>query len=149
MSRISSGGPGEHGRRPGRRGLAGGNAVEITTPSTPISRALSPPTAVRARRRSPRRLPTTRMSSRRSTPCSRTFWRLARPRTALWTCFAGADAQTKARVSAFVESLGRRLWDTAALFMARALENVGLLELGLMSHSVKHANFPLGITLLG
>lgn len=33
--------------------------------------------------------------------------------------------------------------------MARALENVGLLELGLMNHSVKHTNFSLGITLLG
>jgi hypothetical protein len=32
--------------------------------------------------------------------------------------------------------------------MARALENVGLLELGLMTHSVKHANFSLGITIL-
>lgn len=62
---------------------------------------------------------------------------------------AGDDAQAKARVSAFVESLGLRPWDTGELFMARALENVGLLELGLMNHSVKHANFSLGITLLG
>ncbi|WP_328550486.1 MULTISPECIES: NADPH-dependent F420 reductase [unclassified Streptomyces] len=62
---------------------------------------------------------------------------------------AGDDAQAKARVSAFVESLGLRPWDTGDLFMARALENVGLLELGLMNHSVKHANFSLGITLLG
>ncbi|MFJ2158224.1 NADPH-dependent F420 reductase [Streptomyces sp. NPDC087856] len=61
---------------------------------------------------------------------------------------AGDDAQAKARVSEFVESLGLRPWDTGALFMARALENVGLLELGLMNHSVKHANFSLGITLL-
>ncbi len=61
---------------------------------------------------------------------------------------AGDDAQAKARVSAFVESLGLHPWDTGALFMARALENVGLLELGLMNHSVKHANFSLGITLL-
>ncbi|MCX5245795.1 NAD(P)-binding domain-containing protein [Streptomyces sp. NBC_00201] len=62
---------------------------------------------------------------------------------------AGDDAQAKARVSAFVESLGLRPWDIGDLFMARALENVGLLELGLMNHSVKHANFSLGITLLG
>lgn len=32
--------------------------------------------------------------------------------------------------------------------MARALENVGLLELGLITHSVKHTDFSLGITLL-
>ncbi|MFF3139604.1 NADPH-dependent F420 reductase [Streptomyces mirabilis] len=62
---------------------------------------------------------------------------------------AGDDAQAKARVSAFVESLGLRPWDTGELSMARALENVGLLELGLMNHSVKHTNFSLGITLLG
>ncbi|MFB7438178.1 NADPH-dependent F420 reductase [Streptomyces mirabilis] len=62
---------------------------------------------------------------------------------------AGDDAQAKAHVSAFVESLGLRPWDTGELFMARALENVGLLELGLMNHSVKHTNFSLGITLLG
>lgn len=62
---------------------------------------------------------------------------------------AGDDARAKARVSAFVESLGLRPWDTGELSMARALENVGLLELGLMNHSVKHTNFSLGITLLG
>ncbi|MEV6791500.1 NAD(P)-binding domain-containing protein [Streptomyces sp. NPDC051320] len=62
---------------------------------------------------------------------------------------AGDDAQAKARVSAFVESLGLRPWDAGELFMARALENVGLLELGLMNHSVKHTNFSLGVTLLG
>ncbi|MEV8059253.1 NADP oxidoreductase, partial [Streptomyces antimycoticus] len=62
---------------------------------------------------------------------------------------AGDDAQAKARVSAFVESLGLRPWDTGELAMARALENVGLLELGLMNHSVKHTNFSLGITILG
>ncbi|SEG67914.1 reduced coenzyme F420:NADP oxidoreductase [Actinacidiphila yanglinensis] len=62
---------------------------------------------------------------------------------------AGDDAQAKANVSAFVESLGLRPWDTGNLFMARALENVGLLELGLMNHSVKHTDFSLGITLLG
>jgi predicted dinucleotide-binding enzyme len=61
---------------------------------------------------------------------------------------AGDDAQAKARVSTFVESLGLRPWDIGELFMARALENVGLLELGLLNHSVKHADFSLGITLL-
>ncbi|MDT0476268.1 NAD(P)-binding domain-containing protein [Streptomyces sp. DSM 41014] len=62
---------------------------------------------------------------------------------------AGDDAQAKALVSVFVETMGLRSWDIGELFMARALENVGLLELGLMNHSVKHANFSLGVTLLG
>jgi 8-hydroxy-5-deazaflavin:NADPH oxidoreductase len=61
---------------------------------------------------------------------------------------AGDDAQAKARVSAFVESLGLRPMDTGQLPMARALENAGLLQLGLMTHSVKHTNFVLGVNIL-
>ncbi|MET9786778.1 NADPH-dependent F420 reductase [Streptomyces canus] len=61
---------------------------------------------------------------------------------------AGDDAQAKAHVSAFIESLGLRPMDTGGLPMARALENVGLLELGLITHSLKHTDFSLGITLL-
>lgn len=61
---------------------------------------------------------------------------------------AGDDAQAKARVSAFIESLGLRPMDTGQLAMARALENVGLLQLGLVAHSVKHTNFSLGISIL-
>ncbi|MEV4040586.1 NADPH-dependent F420 reductase [Streptomyces umbrinus] len=61
---------------------------------------------------------------------------------------AGDDAQAKTRVSAFIESLGLRPMDIGELPMARALENVGLLELGLITHSVKHTNFSLGVTIL-
>src|ERR1700712_3663859 len=56
----------------------------------------------------------------------------------------GDDAQAKTRVSAFVESLGLRPLDTGLLPMARALENVALLQLGLLTHSVKHTNFVVG-----
>ena len=62
---------------------------------------------------------------------------------------AGDDAQAKARVSAFVESLGLRPMDTGELPMARALENVALLQLGLVAHSVKHTDFSLGVSILG
>ena len=62
---------------------------------------------------------------------------------------AGDDAQAKARVSAFVESLGLRAFDVGQLPMARTLEHVCLLSLGLMTHSVKHTNFVIGISLLG
>ncbi|MFE9062940.1 NADPH-dependent F420 reductase [Streptomyces violaceusniger] len=62
---------------------------------------------------------------------------------------AGDDAQAKARVSAFIESLGLRPMDTGRLPMARALENAALLELGLVAHSVKHTNFFLGVSILG
>jgi predicted dinucleotide-binding enzyme len=62
---------------------------------------------------------------------------------------AGDDAQAKARVSAFVESLGLRPMDTGPLLMARTLEHVCLLSLGLLKHSVKHTNFAIGVSLLG
>jgi predicted dinucleotide-binding enzyme len=61
---------------------------------------------------------------------------------------AGDDARAKVRVSAFIESLGLRPMDTGRLPMARALENVTLLHLGLVAHSVKHTNFVLGVSIL-
>jgi predicted dinucleotide-binding enzyme len=61
---------------------------------------------------------------------------------------AGDDAQAKARVSALIESLGLRPMDAGQLPMARALENAALLQLGLMTHSVKHTNFSLGVSVL-
>ena len=59
-----------------------------------------------------------------------------------------ADAQAKADVSEFIESLGLRPLDTGQLPMARALENATLLHLGLVAHSVKHTNFALGVNVL-
>ena len=38
--------------------------------------------------------------------------------------------------------------DTGQLPMARALENVSLLRLGLLTHSVKHTNFSFGVSIL-
>ena len=61
---------------------------------------------------------------------------------------AGDDAQAKARVSVFIESLGLRPMDAGQLPMARALENAALLQLGLVAHSVKHTNFFLGVNIL-
>ncbi|MEW1830317.1 NAD(P)-binding domain-containing protein [Streptomyces sp. NPDC088196] len=62
---------------------------------------------------------------------------------------AGDDAQAKARVSAFIESLGLRPMDTGELPMARALENLALVQLGLVAHSVKHTDFYVGVSVLG
>ena len=62
---------------------------------------------------------------------------------------AGDDAQAKARVSAFIESLGLRPMDTAGpLPIASTLEHACLLSLGLLTHSVKHTNFSIGVSLL-
>ncbi|MGW3288142.1 NADPH-dependent F420 reductase [Streptomyces sp. NPDC001002] len=62
---------------------------------------------------------------------------------------AGDDAQAKTRASAFIVSLGLRPLDTGQLAMARALENVALLQLGLVAHSVGHTDFSLGVSILG
>ncbi|KAG8153339.1 NADPH-dependent F420 reductase [Burkholderia catarinensis] len=62
---------------------------------------------------------------------------------------AGDDAQAQARVSAFIESLGLRPMDVGQLPMARTLEHACLLSLGLLTHSVKHTNFSIGVSLLG
>ncbi|MFC8234258.1 NADPH-dependent F420 reductase [Streptomyces sp. NPDC057284] len=61
---------------------------------------------------------------------------------------AGDDAQAKTRVSAFIESLGLRPMDIGQLPMARTLENVGLLMMGLVTHSVNHTSFFLGVSIL-
>jgi 8-hydroxy-5-deazaflavin:NADPH oxidoreductase len=60
---------------------------------------------------------------------------------------AGDDAQAKARVSGFIESLGMHPMDAGALPMARALEHLTLLQLGL-THSVKNTNLFLGASIL-
>lgn len=62
---------------------------------------------------------------------------------------AGDNAQAKASVSAFIESLGLRPMDTGPLTMARTLEHACMLWLGLMAHSVKHGNFAIGVRLPG
>ena len=62
---------------------------------------------------------------------------------------AGDDAQAKARVAGFIESLGLRPMDTGLLPMARTLEHVCLLSLGLLTHSIKHTNFSIGVSLPG
>ncbi|OBE97132.1 NADPH-dependent F420 reductase [Mycobacterium sp. 852002-10029_SCH5224772] len=61
---------------------------------------------------------------------------------------AGDDAPAKARVSVFIESLGLRPLDAGPLLLARALENVGLLEISLLNHSIKHTDFCLGVNVL-
>ncbi|TCC07766.1 NADPH-dependent F420 reductase [Kribbella soli] len=61
---------------------------------------------------------------------------------------AGDDAQAKARVSTFIESLGLRPLDSGGLTMARWLEGAGLLTMGLASNGVGNFNFSLGVSVL-
>jgi 8-hydroxy-5-deazaflavin:NADPH oxidoreductase len=62
---------------------------------------------------------------------------------------AGDDAQAKAGLSAFIESIGLRPLDTGDLTMAHWLEGAGLLMMGLARHGVGNYDFSLGINLPG
>lgn len=61
---------------------------------------------------------------------------------------AGDDEEAKAQVSALVQSLGLQPMDTGPLSMARSLEHACMLVLGLVTHSVGHGNFAIGVSLL-
>jgi predicted dinucleotide-binding enzyme len=58
---------------------------------------------------------------------------------------AGDDAQAKAAVVAFIESLGLRPLDVGGLRMAHWLEGAGLVTMGLARNGVGHWNFALGV----
>jgi 8-hydroxy-5-deazaflavin:NADPH oxidoreductase len=60
---------------------------------------------------------------------------------------AGDDAQAKASVSVFIESLGLRPLDVGGLGMARWLEGAGLLMVGLARNGVANFDFTLGVSL--
>jgi 8-hydroxy-5-deazaflavin:NADPH oxidoreductase len=59
---------------------------------------------------------------------------------------AGDDAQAKAGVEAFIESLGLRPLDVGGLNMAHWLEGAGLVVMGLARHGVRNWDFALGVT---
>jgi 8-hydroxy-5-deazaflavin:NADPH oxidoreductase len=59
--------------------------------------------------------------------------------------FAGDDAGAKTSVSAFIESLGLRPLDVGGLEMARWLEGVGPLLMGLARHGVGNFDLALGV----
>jgi predicted dinucleotide-binding enzyme len=64
---------------------------------------------------------------------------------ALDVFFAGDDADAKAKVSAFIASLGLRPLDAGGLKMARFMEAAGPLTMGLAQNGVGF-NFALGVT---
>ncbi|HEY0246832.1 MAG TPA: NAD(P)-binding domain-containing protein [Gryllotalpicola sp.] len=62
---------------------------------------------------------------------------------------AGDDAQAKASVSAFIESVGLRPRDAGELSMAHWVEGAGVLTMGLARHGVGNFDFSLGVNTLG
>src|ERR1700719_1593901 len=59
---------------------------------------------------------------------------------------AGDNAQAKAGVEAFIESLGLRPLDVGGLKMAYWLEGAGVIAMGLARHGVGNSDFSLGVT---
>ncbi|HTU73377.1 MAG TPA: NAD(P)-binding domain-containing protein [Trebonia sp.] len=59
---------------------------------------------------------------------------------------AGDNAQAKADVAAFIESLGLRPLDVGDLAMAHWLEAASLVEMGLARHGVGHWDLALGVS---
>ena len=59
---------------------------------------------------------------------------------------AGDNAQAKAGVEAFIESLGLRPLDVGGLKMAHWLEGAGVVTVGLANHGVGNLDFALSIT---
>ena len=58
---------------------------------------------------------------------------------------AGDEAQAKASVAAFIDSLGLRPLDVGGLKMAHWLEGAGVVTVGLAGNGVGHGDFALGV----
>jgi 8-hydroxy-5-deazaflavin:NADPH oxidoreductase len=59
--------------------------------------------------------------------------------------FIAGDAQAKASVTAFIESIGLRPLDVGGLTMAHWLEGLGVVTVGLAGNGVGHGDFALGV----
>ena len=60
--------------------------------------------------------------------------------------FAGDNAQAKADVATFIQSLGLRPLDVGGLAMAHWLEGLGVVTVGLANNGVGHWDFALGVS---
>jgi predicted dinucleotide-binding enzyme len=58
---------------------------------------------------------------------------------------AGDDAQAKAALATFIESLGLRPLDVGSLKMAHWVEGMGLVTMGLANNGIGHWDFALGV----
>ncbi|MFD8511374.1 NADPH-dependent F420 reductase [Streptomyces antimycoticus] len=126
--------------------LAGKVIVDITNPFNPTATGLATPDGTSVAQQIAEAAP-------ESAPVVKAFNTifghvLAQDRP-LDVLMAGADAQAKASVSAFVKSIGLRPLDTGDLKMAQWLEGAGLLMMGLGRHGVGHYGFSLGVSIPG
>jgi predicted dinucleotide-binding enzyme len=124
--------------------LAGKIIVDITNPFTPDAKGLVTPDGSSAAEEIAKAAPGAHVVKAFNT----LFSNVLAAGGQLDVFMAGDDAHAKASVSAFIESLGLRPMDAGDLSMAHWLEGAGLVEMGLMTHSLKHTNFFLGVSIL-
>jgi predicted dinucleotide-binding enzyme len=125
--------------------LAGKIIVDITNPFTPDAKGLVTPDGSSAAEEIAKAAPAdAHVVKAFNTLFSNVLAAGGRPDVFI----AGDDAHAKTSVSAFIKSLGLRPQDTGDLSMAHWLEGAGLVEMGLMTHSLQHTNFFLGVSIL-
>lgn len=122
--------------------LAGKIIVDITNPFNPSATGLAIPDDTSIAQQVAKAAP----PSAQVVKAFNTLFRdvLAEGR-ALDVFMAGDDAQAKASMSAFIESLGLRPRDTGDLSMAHWLEGAGLLTMGVARSAGKY-DFSLGVS---
>jgi hypothetical protein len=125
--------------------LAGKVIIDITNPVNPDATGLVTPDGTSAAQEIAQAAPA---GAHVVKAFNTVFGHVLAPGRPLDVLFAGDDARAKARVSAFIESLGLRPLDAGGLEMARWLEGTGLLMIGLARHGVGNFNFTLGIGIL-
>jgi len=124
--------------------LAGKVIVDISNPFNPGATGLATPDGVSAAQQTAAAAPVGASVVKAFNAIFGNVLAQARP---LDVFIAGDDAQAKADVSAFIESIGLRPLDTGDLAMARWLEGAGVLMMGLGRHGVGNYGFSLGVSL--
>jgi len=123
--------------------LAGKVIIDITNPMKADATGLTTPDDTSAAQQIAKAAPA---SAHVVKAFNTVFGHVLAPGRPLDVLFAGDDAQAKASVSAFIESLGLRPLDVGGLAMAHWLEGTGLLMVNLARHGVGDFDFALGVS---
>jgi predicted dinucleotide-binding enzyme len=126
--------------------LAGKVIVDVTNPFTSAADGLATPDGTSAAQEIANAAPASASVVKAFNAVFRNVLAQGRP---LDVFIAGDDADAKAAVEAFIESLGLRPLDVGGLKMARWLEGTGLVMIGLARHAVGNIDFALSVTLAG
>ncbi len=130
-------------------GLAGKLLVDITNPIKSDFTGFLTLLTVSALKRLPKVPPPTRLSSKPSTLKIPMSWPLAQSKAAHWTYSSQATTQRQKHASPRSSIVLDCPMDAGQLTMAWALEHACMLVLGLVTHSIKHTNFSIGVSLPG